>query len=183
MDIEELTGKITDAWARYQRANADRTQAALDTGAGLIELRERLPHGDFLPAIERMGIADRSARDWMRLSRAGLTSATVAHLGGIRAALDSLAKPKSATVAVLTGDDVRRRELESENVELKRQVGDKLATATPEQLEHLEQYAILVRTQDAIAEARNRMNEFITENEALKQERKSLRASIAIQSP
>ena len=179
MDIEELTGKITDAWARYQRANADRTQAALDTGAGLIELRERLPHGDFLPAIEGMGIADRSARDWMRLSRAGLTSATVAHLGGIRAALDSLAKPKSATVAVLTGDDVRRRELESENVELKRQVGDMLVTATPEQLEML---ARLVRLQVEVRETREKLNLAITERESLKKERESLRASIAAES-
>ena len=187
MDVEDLIGKVADGFERYQHADADRIAAALDTGAALIELRERLPHGDFLPAIRRLGIADRTARDWMRLVRAGMKTATVADLGGIRAALEEVRQRAK------TADDVRRQELVFENVELKRQLGDKLATATPEQLEQLEQleqYAILLRTQDVIAEARNRMNELITENEALKQERtalekrrESLRASIAIQSP
>ena len=204
MDIEELTGKIADAWERYRRADADRTQAALDTGAALIELREGLPHGDFLPAVERLGIGKTTAQNWMRLSRAGLKSATVADLGGIRAALEHLRQRAT------TADDVRRRELESENVELKRQVGDMLATATPEQLEML---APLVRLQVEIQETRQKLNLGITkrnarqrentrlkkeitsleqreresleqkERESLEQDRESLRDSIAIQSP
>ena len=174
MDVEELTGKIADEWERYQRADAERIEAALNAGAALIELRERLPHGDFLPAIRRLGIADRTAQNWMRLSRAGMKYETVAHLGGIRAALEHLRQRAT------TANDARRFDLESENAGVRRQLADAMVDAGADTLEML---ARLVRLQVEVQEARNRMNEFITENEALKQERKSLRASIAIQSP
>ena len=189
LDIEALDMKLLHEVERYEAGRWQSYDAASAAGQLLVKARRELAHGEFVAFAERAGLTARTAQRWMQLARAGFDADRIAAFGGIRMALDSLAKPKSDTVSLLTGDtadDVRRQELEFENVELKRQLGDKLATATPEQLEQLEQYAILLRTQDVIAEARNRMYELITENEslkqertALKQERESLRASIA----
>ena len=172
MDMEELIGRVADGWERYRRSNAERIGAALATGVALLGLRERLAHGEFLPAVARLGIPERTARDWMRLARAGFKTATVADLGGIRAALESLReRPQNGNIAVLPGeseaDALRRRELETDNAELQRLLGERLAVATPDTLE---QFAKLARAQGEVSTARESMNELITGNAALDRE-------------
>ena len=131
----------------------------------------------------------------MRLSRAGMKYETVAHLGGIRAALEHLRQRAT------TADDARRFDLESENSALRRQLASRMVDANADTLEML---ARLVRLQVEIQETREKLNLAITERnalqqentslkrertapekerESLKKERESLRASIAIQSP
>ena len=161
MDVEDLIGKVADGFERYQHADADRIAAALDTGAALIELRERLPHGDFLPAIRRLGIADRTAQNWMRLSRAGMKYETVAHLGGIRAALEHVRQ------GAKTADEARRNDLESENAGVRRQLADAMVDAGADTLEML---AGLVRSQVEVQETREKLNLAITERGRLQQE-------------
>ena len=167
MDIEELIGKVADGWERYQRSNAERIGAALDTGAALIDLRGRLAHGEFLPAIDRLGIGQTTARNWMRLARGGFKTATVADMGGIRAALEYLRKHAK------TGDEIRAIELDADNAARRKKLGEWLAVATPEQLET---YAELVRVQAELAEGRHRLNELITLRESLTLERTALEA-------
>ena len=166
MDVEELTGKIADEWERYQRADAERIEAALNAGAALIELRGRLPHGDFLPAIRRLGIADRTAQNWMRLSRAGMKYETVAHLGGIRAALEHVRQ------GAKTADEARRNDLESENAGLRRQLADAMVDADADSLEYM---ARLVRLQCEVRDSRHSLNRAITEVGALKRENTRLK--------
>ena len=161
MDIEELLGRVADGWERYQRANADRIGAALDTGAALVDLRERLAHGDFLPAVERLGIGETTARNWMRLARAGLKPATVADLGGIRAALEHL------RIHAKTGDEIRAIEMDADNAARRKTLGERLAAATPE---YLETYAELVRTQGEVADVTHKVNVAITENQNIRDE-------------
>ena len=160
LDIEELIGAVADGWERYQRANADRIGAALDVGGALIDLRERLAHGEFLPAVARLGIPDRTGRDWMRLARAGLKPATVADMGGIRAALEYL------RTQAKTGDEIRAIELDADSAARRKKLGEWLAGATPEQLET---YAELLRVQAELTEGRQRINELVTENDGLQQ--------------
>ena len=164
LDIEDLTGRIADGWERYQRANADRIGAALDTGAGLIELRKRLPHGDFLPAVQRLGIGQTTAQNWMRLSRAGFKSATVAHLGGVRAALEHLRGQAK------TADAARRFDLESENAGLRRRLADAMVNADADGLESLSR---IVRVQKLLRESRDVLNVGIAEKDSLTRERDS----------
>ena len=159
MGIEELIGAAADGFQRYQRADDDRTQAALDVGAALTQLRELLPHGDFLPAIRRLGIADRTARDWMQLARSGMKTATVADLGGIRAALEHIRSTAK------TGDEARAHDLVAENSGLRRHLAVKLVDADADTLEGL---ARLVRLQAQVQESRDQLNELITENGAMK---------------
>ena len=152
MDLEELIGKCADGWARYQRANADRIGAALDTGAALIDLRDTLGHGEFLPAVKRLGIGETTARNWMRLARAGLKTATVADLGGIRAALEHLRKHAK------TSGEIRAIELDAEMAARRGKIGEMLAQATPDSLKA---YAELLETQTELAKVRRQAHELI----------------------
>ena len=170
MDIEALDMKLLHEVERYGAGRWESYDAAIAAGQLLVQARRELAHGEFVAFAERAGLIARTAQRWMQLARAGFDADRIAAFGGVRKALDSLARPKSDTVSHLTGDtadDVRRRELESENVELKRQLGDKLETATPEQLE---QYTRLVRLHGEVGESRDDVNEWITKREGLQQE-------------
>ena len=169
LDTEEVMGEVVDGWQRYQRANADRIAAALDTGAALIDLRERLGHGEFLPAIRRLGIPERTAQNWMRLARAGLKNETVADLGGIRAALEHLRKTAK------TGDEIRAIELDADNAGLRRQLGCKLLDTTPDTLAR---YATLVRVQGELREQRHEINRLVTENDSIRRQIEMRQAEI-----
>ena len=161
MDREELMGTVADGWAKYQQANADRITAALDTGAALIALREVLGHGEFLPMLKQIGIGETTARNWMRLARAGFKTATVADLGGIRAALEHLREHAK------TAGEVRVMEMETENVRLRRLVGDALVVAAPETLGR---FARLVAMQRRLGAERAKVNRLVTENEINRRE-------------
>ena len=89
-DYEQLVFEGLDVVAQYNRANHNRIQIALDGGAFLNRVRAQLDHGQWLPYLEGIGLKERTARRWMRLAAVGFKSATVADLGGIRAADESL---------------------------------------------------------------------------------------------
>ena len=57
----------------------------------LREAREVAEHGEWSQFLEHAGIPERTARNMLRIARAGLKTETVSVLGGIRAALDYLA--------------------------------------------------------------------------------------------
>ena len=84
--------RANEAHSRYILADADRTDAAIEGGAALSELKEAVPHGDFGGVLDELGINRRTARDWMRLHRFGIKTATVAVLGGLRATYAALSK-------------------------------------------------------------------------------------------
>ena len=94
--IEELHGVVSDGLARYRKSNKERIEAAIETGAALVDLKALLPFGEFEGAVKGLGMKVRTARAWMSLANAGFTSATVAEVGGLRAALESLRNPKLA---------------------------------------------------------------------------------------
>ena len=171
MDIEGLTGKIADGIARYKRANTDRIGAAMDVGAALVELRERLPHGEFGPAVGRLGIPERTARDWMKLARAGYKTATVADLGGIRAALENL-RQRPPGRGGETATEVRIRVMEADNAELRRKHGEYLVNASPEELE---MEVTIRRDQRELRDCRSALNDAITKKDYLRREGAALR--------
>ena len=90
---------------------------------------------------------------------------TVAHLGGIRAALEYLRQRAT------TADDARRFDLESEHFALRRQLASRMVDATADSLEYM---ARLVRLQCEVRETRWKLNVAITERNALQRERKAL---------
>ena len=80
--------RVAAAFSRYVISDADRTTAAIEGGAALVDLKRATPHGQFGAVLETLGIRLRTAQDWMRLSGLGVKCATVALLGGIRATLE-----------------------------------------------------------------------------------------------
>ena len=64
---------------------------AIEAGRALIEAKGLCRHGQWGAWLKGVGIAERTGQRWMALARAELEPATVADLGGIRAAAEFLA--------------------------------------------------------------------------------------------
>ena len=110
LDVRALDRKIADDVRMLNAALADRKQhleavarcersaviTAWRLGGRLIERKMQLGHGQWLPWLQRMGISERPAQTYMRLSRE-IRSAS--DLGpSIRATLRSLPMPESVEV-------------------------------------------------------------------------------------
>lgn len=84
--IEAITGEILDA----KRAGGE---AILTIGRCLIEAKDMLPHGEWLPWLnERVEFSERTARNFMRLAREWSNRQALADLGAAKA-LTLLALP------------------------------------------------------------------------------------------
>ena len=84
--IETITGEILDA----KRAGGE---AILTIGRCLIEAKEMLPHGEWLPWLnEKVEFSERTARNFMRLAREWSNRQALADLGAAKA-LTLLALP------------------------------------------------------------------------------------------
>lgn len=85
-DIETITGEILEA----KRAGGE---AILTIGRCLIEAKEQIPHGEWLPWLnERVEFSERTARNFMRLAREWSNRQALADLGAAKA-LTLLALP------------------------------------------------------------------------------------------
>ena len=167
--LESLDLQLLHEVERYGAGRWQSYDAAVTAGKLLLKARRELQHGDFQAFAERAGLTARTARRWMQLARAGFDADRIAEMGGIRKALDTLATSKTDTVTVLPGetaDDVRRRELESEYADLRDRLASSLVDADADTLESV---ARLKRLQGEARAARSRINELITEGEALRQ--------------
>jgi hypothetical protein len=69
---------------------------ALEAGRLLVDAKEAAAHGTWLPFLERAGVQERKAQRLMTLAKSGIKSDTVTDLGGIKAALEYVAKRKKA---------------------------------------------------------------------------------------
>lgn len=78
-DIETITGEILEA----KRAGGE---AILTIGRCLIEAKEQLPHGEWLPWLnERVDLSERTAQKFMKLAREWSNPNTLADLGASKA--------------------------------------------------------------------------------------------------
>lgn len=112
--IEAITGEILDA----KRAGGE---AILTIGRCLIEAKDMLPHGEWLPWLnERVEFSERTARNFMRLAREWTNRQTLADLGASKA-LTLLALPpeeRDQFVAENNVIDMSARQLEQAIKEL-----------------------------------------------------------------
>jgi hypothetical protein len=85
-----LCAEIRKAHADVQDAAKTAAQRAIDAGHLLIEAKELVPHGEWLPWLrENCALAERTAQLYMKIAKSGLESATVADLG-LQGTADSL---------------------------------------------------------------------------------------------
>jgi len=88
-------------------------EKAVEAGKLLIEAKDALPHGGWLPWLRDVGITPRTAQRYMRLVTIPADKYdTVSHLG-IKGALDAIAKKVSPTQAVLDELDAAITQLEA----------------------------------------------------------------------
>lgn len=77
--IETITGEILEA----QRKGGE---AVLTIGKCLIEAKEMLPHGEWLPWLaEKVGYSEKTAQNFMRLAREFSNPQAIADLGATKA--------------------------------------------------------------------------------------------------
>lgn len=87
-----LAGEIKEADGRCRRGAEAAAAAAIEAGHKLIEAKELLQHGEWLPWLrEHAGISERTARRYMQLARSGMEIGHVADLG-IAGAVESLSR-------------------------------------------------------------------------------------------
>lgn len=108
-----LQAEIRTAHAAAIAAAQTAVDRARDAGVRLIEAKELLGHGAWLPWLKETGISPRTAQDYMQLARIPEAKyATVAHLG-IRKALAVIAKkrPVGAFRLPTSEEEVTRAEV------------------------------------------------------------------------
>jgi len=77
-----LAAEIRKAHADVQDAARTAAQHAIEAGHALIEAKDLVGHGQWLPWLrEHCALAERTAQLYIRIARSGLESATVADLG------------------------------------------------------------------------------------------------------
>jgi hypothetical protein len=77
-----LAAEIRKAHADVHDAAKTAAQRAIDAGHALIEAKELVQHGQWLPWLrENCALAERTAQLYMKIAKSGLESATVADLG------------------------------------------------------------------------------------------------------
>jgi hypothetical protein len=77
-----LAAEIRKAHADVQDAAKTAAQRAIEAGHALIEAKELVQHGGWLPWLrEHCALAERTAQLYMKIARSGLESATIADLG------------------------------------------------------------------------------------------------------
>jgi len=91
---------VRELIAASDAAHMESINKALEAGQHLLAAKEECKHGEWLPFLERAGIHERQARRLMQIVRAKLTSDTVSDLGGIKGALEFLAKREKASKAM-----------------------------------------------------------------------------------
>jgi hypothetical protein len=80
--LPALAAEIRKAHADVQEAAKTAAERAIEAGHALIEAKELVRHGEWLPWLrENCALAERTAQLYMRIAKLGLDSATVADLG------------------------------------------------------------------------------------------------------
>jgi hypothetical protein len=101
-DIAEQVKTFVIAADASQRAAID---GMLSAGRLLNEAKDKCAHGEWAGFLDRAGIHERTARRYMQLARSGLKSDTVAEMGGLKAALEHLAKVELFRCKLPSGND------------------------------------------------------------------------------
>ncbi len=94
--LTDLSTRIRQASDRAKGASLEAAEQYLEAGRLLIEARAECPHGEWGPFLEMTGVHERQARRLMQLARSGLKADAVSEMGGVKAALESLAEKKQS---------------------------------------------------------------------------------------
>ena len=125
--IEDLLFATLDVVSRYKVGQHDAVSAALEAGPLLTKAKGRVEHGQWADWLDRVGLAPRTARTWMKLASMDLTAEEVIERGGINAAAQGRGKTASKAVLPDTGLDRDLVEAEAEIADTKQAYYDALS--------------------------------------------------------
>lgn len=118
--------------ARAKEGVRNLLQQEIEVGLRLISLREQVEHGEFLPALAEIGIAERAARQSMMTARAFAAEGdarrrqNLLEMGKTNAVLLLSAKPE-VREQILNDPDLSHEAMEASKLELQRLLKDKEA--------------------------------------------------------
>lgn len=107
--LPALAGEVAGLHREIEAHALSAAEKALKAGAALIEAKALVRHGEWAAWLAGTGVPERTGQGYMRLARYGLKSATVADLGGIKAALEWLRGarlPEAGEVLIASGDNL-----------------------------------------------------------------------------
>ena len=158
--------------------------AILEIGRRLLEAKEQLDHGEWLPWLEeKVEFSQSTAQRFMRLAREYTKTSPELNLGAAKALLmlavppmereEFMATPHEVNGEEKTVEEMSRRELEAVIKELEeaRGTNEQLRMDLDEQREEME------AERDAAQEARDRAEEYREKAQALRNELEELKAS------
>ena len=79
--------RLRSEWTAVRAIRLQSIDAYLAFGRALIQEKRAVPHGEWLPVLQRIGIHKRTAARAMKLARLGLKKDVVSSLGGVSAVL------------------------------------------------------------------------------------------------
>ena len=63
-DLEDSLGRLTDLNSAFVQGRADMTLNGVRMGRLLVLTKPEIPHGEWIPWLEKAGVKERTARDW-----------------------------------------------------------------------------------------------------------------------
>ena len=105
-EIEMIEARLARAIEAVRSHGRARVKAAWDAGRELLRAKEKLDHGEWLPWLEKMGVARRTASSYMRIA-AEVELARLAHFETLTELRASL-KPRKPRKPAADGVPIRR---------------------------------------------------------------------------
>ena len=127
-------------------------EAMLEIGKRLIAAKDKLPHGDWLPWLERVGMSKRLAQRFMQLAREWSNASTLTHLG-MSKALALLALPESDRDAFIQEAHVVNGDLKTVQEMSSRELDDAIQARKNAEAELSSVQAQLAESQRRLTEA------------------------------
>ena len=163
--MEELIDLVSTFYLRFKVARREAYVAAIAAGELLNEAKNRMNHGDWLPWLEKTGIAPRTAQRWMLLARFGFEADTLIEAGGTGAALVSLRDHHDDTIRWLAAE----KRLSEVLPKIDQLEADWIARTTPEVRERVD-------SQDSeIRQLRDQLAGWMSRTERAEQQAAALR--------
>ena len=79
--LADLETRAKGSYALFCKHESVAVEAYISAGHDLLEAKKLVPHGGWLPHLERTGIPERTVQRMMQLAASGINPTTVTYLG------------------------------------------------------------------------------------------------------
>ena len=165
--LADLATRAKGSYALFCKHESAAVEAYISAGHDLLEAKKLVPHGGWLPHLERTGIPERTVQRMMQLAASGINPTTVTYLGGARAVLRDLDYARLVHGMLAELDQLR-----DENDKLAEREAIMFESATPEVRDQIDKFFAQA---EQIQKLRAVCNGHMTEHAQLKRETRALK--------